>query len=248
MFRRWIFVFCLGVSVCFGQQGAFAGVINGDFSDGLTGWITGGITTSDTTPDVVATWGDVEVTTDEEVFLRDGTTSGNGVPYYSYLYQGVILSSGWYTLEFDFKQPTFSDPKDFTFPDSFYASVFFAGELSSFDLFNMQYGDDILPLIAFENGEVIFDNDGKTNTDPNLKGTGWIHYGITFQNNYAFVIPTFEISDYDNDPGSSVVFLDNISITEATAPIPEPGTFLLLCAGLVFLTVMRGRHKMNLPA
>jgi hypothetical protein len=73
---------------------------------------------------------------------------------------------------------------------------------------------------------------------------------------YDFYLPTdatdlglfFTLADQNSITGQafssdSVVYLDNIQISSLTTPVPEPGTFLLLGAGLVGFAVLRRRKQ-----
>jgi len=246
MLRRYLFVICLGVFVCFGLGNASAQIINGDFSTDLSGWTTGGVNMTDENPPAaVITAGDVKVENGEAVLL-DGSPGAN-IIFYSFLYQDVELDPGWYTLELDFKYAFSRDAEDGFFPDSFYASLIYTDDLSLVDLYNMAYGEDLLPLFAIEDGVASYDDGEPTGTDPNAKGIEWIHYKVRFQNSFAYVMPTFEIYG-DNGSLDSEIRLDNISITKEINPIPEPKTILLLTAGLACFALMRLRHKKNITA
>ncbi len=99
---------CISLALFFSAIGlAEATLANGDFSDGLNGWATGGSVTS--TP--------------------GGTNlSDNGV-IYSFLYQEAAFPTGSYTLSFDYKLQTLGTaPTDipFAFNDLFSISLYFA--------------------------------------------------------------------------------------------------------------------------
>ena len=188
--------------VCAG--GAHADLINGDFSSGLTGW-----------------------TTEGDVVVESGAASIGDEDPYSLLYQGVALAPGLYELEFDFSNllSDYVPPSGpVTFPDIHFASLYFINDLSQFDL----------NTLSFDDAAALFDMDytGPYNVQGVISasplGQAWSHFTMTFDNNCAYAIPTFELLDFNLVSGDSEVLIDNVSV----AIVPEPSTVLLLSIGL----------------
>jgi hypothetical protein len=184
-----------------------AAVIDGDFSNGVTGWTT---------------IGDVQVINGEAVLGDNNQT-------YSLLYQGVAIGTGLYFLDFDFKSGLSRTVPDLSFPDSFFASLYFINDLSQFSL------DPLNPI--FDDDMALFDMDYSGiytingAIGPSTKGPDWLHFDVTFQNTYGNAIPVFELFDMNFINNDSIVLLDNVSLEV----VPEPSTMFLLGSGLLGL-------------
>jgi hypothetical protein len=217
--RRSLFGAVLITTIMFFGLSAFsyADVINGDFSNGLVDWTTAGDANS----------------------ISGAAVLGDSVYPYSSLYQGVALIPGTYSLDFDFENSlssTISLDDDFTFPDSFYATLYFSDDLSAFDLSNS--GNPGFLLFGLDtNGPI--DNIGTIG--PSNQVQGWLHFNATFTNSNAYAIPTFELFDGNYAAGDSTVSIDNVSITPA--PVPEPGTLISVALGLAGL-ILAGKKKL----
>jgi hypothetical protein len=207
-------VTCLMVMLVFGINSfSHATITNGDFSDGLTGW---------------ATQGDVQVVADEAVL-------GDNNEWYSLLYQDIALDTGAYTIEFDVSNLLSNVVPDFTFPDTFYASLYFIDDISAFDLDNGIYDDSLALFDLDYSGEYIY-YDGTVSASS--KGSDWFCFSMTFQNDYNYVIPAFELFDMNWINNDSLVLLDNVNIN----PVPEPATILLVGSGLLGLFGIRKKQ------
>lgn len=212
--KRW----AIGLAVaCVSAAPSHASVINGNFDFGLSDWTASG--------DVSA--------------AAEATLADNG-QIYSYLLQPVALASGQYRIEFDFENllssDVLSDPN--AFPDSFFASLFFVNDLSSFDLAGAVF-DDVTPLLdadasgAFNVAGVL---------SPSAAGPNWTHFSFDFTNNYNYVIPVFELLDFNFVSADSAVNLDNVSITQPIGVVPEPATFITVAMGLAGCIATRKRN------
>jgi hypothetical protein len=202
---RW----ALGLAIaCLSAASTYATVANGSFSAGLSDWTTQG----DVSATSVATLGD------------------NG-EIYSSLLQPVALAPGQYQFEFDFQSLMSTDPgtDPSAFPDAFFASLYFINDLPSFDLAGSVF-DDAMPLLDVDvSGPVAIAGV----LSPSVAIPGWTHYTMDFTNNFSYVIPVFELLDFNIVSGDSAVNLDNVSITQPTGVVPEPATLTLVVLGLV---------------
>lgn len=215
MLRIWVGI---AAAAALAVGSARADLINGDFSSGLDGWSVIG--------DVSGVAGTADISDNE---------------YYSALYQALGVTDGSYVLEFDFYSGISDEVPDFTFPDVFFASLYFIDDLGAFDLETASY-DDALALFDLDysgvsnlTGEVV------------MIGQGWYHFTLAFDTTYAYVIPAFELLN-QNDPNANLllgldsdVYIDNVSIVPGV--IPEPSTFVLVgIGGAMFALRMRVRR------
>ena len=190
-------------------------VVNGTFDSGLAGWTT---------------VGDVQAVT-------DASLGDNGVDY-SLLYQGVALAPGTFRLEFDFMNLLSADvSEDFAFPDVFFASLYFTNDLGTFDLANAVF-DDVAPLMDL-------DASGPSNVagtvGASALGPDWAHFTFDFSNSYAYVVPVFELLNF-NFLADSEVRLDNVAISQVATVVPEPASLSLLVMGLAACAAVRRRY------
>ncbi len=189
---------------------------NGDFSSGLTGWTI---------------QGDVTVDNGEAV-------AGDNAATYSLLYQSIPLVAGDYTIEFDFMNKLSGNvPHDppFAFLDTFFATLYFANDLSGFNLAPGGF-DAAFSLFSLDyNG--VFENLGSIGVS--AKGLDWSHMSLDFHNTYNYVIPGFELFDMNYIDNDSKVRIDNVSINV----IPEPATLILTGFGILALFAISLRRK-----
>lgn len=210
-------------TACLAAFPAAATVVNGDFSSGLGSWTASG---------------DVSAVTE--------ATLGDNGEVYSYLYQAVALAPGQYRIEFDFQNLLSSDlaADPNAFPDAFFASLYFTNDLGTFDLAGGVF-DDVAPLVDLE-------STGPVNVagvlSPSVVGPGWTHFALDFTNSYSYVIPVFEMLDFNFASGDSSVSLDNVSIAQdpTVVPVPEPATLTLLGMGIAGCLVRRKRQAKSL--
>jgi len=199
---------------------AHAVPVNGDFSAGLTSWTADG--------DVTSAGG--------EAILSDTT---QGCALCSRLYQGVGLATGMYTIEFDFLNSLSDIVPDFFAPDMFFASLYFANDLSAFDIDNAGF-DAVTALL---DADYLADVAVAGSLSASAKGAEWTHYTFSFQNNFNFVIPVFELIDFNGLTADSQFRIDNVTITAQGAVVPEPATVLLLLMGLGVVGVLSRKRQ-----
>jgi len=203
-----------------GFQGiSHAMLINGDFSNGLSGWAI-----------------EEDVIEDNGVAVI-GDSFSDPFSFGSALYQGIAVTSGQYEYSFDFKNqlsadiPT-NDP--FAFFDTAFFSLYFANDATSIATF---------PPTDFV---ALFDLDalGPFFVDPNVVLTSqgdWTHVSYTFNNQFAYAMPAFELFDFNFILADSSLLIDNVSLKKIVPPstVPNPSALWLILIGLGFMSLTR---------
>lgn len=192
---------------------ASATVVNGNFDSGLSGWTVTG-----------------DVTATAEATLSDATDG------YAALYQPLALAPGQYRIEFDvlglLSSDLSADPN--AFPDTLFASLYFINDLSSFDLAGAVFDDSAALLDLDASGPLYVAG----TLSQSALGPDWMHLSFDFQNQYSYVVPVFELVDFNYLSGDSAASVDNVSIT-ATGVVPEPSSLVVLALGVGGLFVRR---------
>lgn len=210
LFRSILAVVLLG---SFGSGPAGAAFDNSDFSNGLTSWTTSG---------------DVTVASQAAVL-------GDAVPDSS-LYQGAEWLPASVTIQFDFSNVLSPAVPQGTFPDVFFASLYFINDLNQFDLQNHVF-DDAVGLFDLDSGGVYNLNPGGLLSASPL-GPEWLRFTATLPNSYGYVIPVFELSDQNFVVGDSRVLVDNVTLA-----IPEPASGMLATAAFLAVSVLAFQRR-----
>lgn len=185
---------------------------NGDFAGDLTGWVVTG--------SVQATAGEAE--------LADIST-----PEAALLYQSVALSSGVYTISFDYNSGLSSNTAPGNFPDTFFASLYFINGTGAIDIANAVF-DDAAGLMDLDWAGP-FHVAGAIGSS--IKGPEWQHFSHDFNLTYDQVAVAFELAGLNGSAGDSSVRVDNVSIVL----VPEPATLLFVIGGIGVMAWRRRR-------
>lgn len=193
---------------------ANSAIINGDFSDGLTGWAA------------------LDDVTESSGSARIGDDSVFGL---STLYQVSDAELGASVFGFDF----YGDFADFDpvidFPDIFSVSLYLSND-SSLDFFVFEAVEWLFE--ADVNGSTAY----LGNVSSSSLGAGWQRFEFEFENLYSYVMPVFDL--YGNVGGvDSHVLIDNVSLSSLpVVEVSEPRTLVLMLMGLLVVFTMRARR------
>ena len=182
-----------------------------DFSAGLVNWTNSG---------------DVSVSS-EEMVLGDSTTNR------TITYRPFALAPETYTIEFDFNNQLSDTFDTGTFPDVFFASMYFTDDLGAFSIVSNMFAASL----ALMDLDYIGPYNVLGTIGASIKGPQWSHYTGTFTTSNTYSILAFELDSLNETSGDSAVRIDNISITV----VPEPASILLVALGLAFLLSTRRR-------
>lgn len=209
------FKFLVSSVLAFGlASGAHAGLINGDFEDGLSSWET---------YDDVSENGGVAI-------IGDNTAYGA-----STLFQASNTGAGVVNFEFDFFAGISDDVTSGHFSDIFVSSLYFTNDLATFDLFGGY--DDVQWMFDVDAyGEIVYDG---TITDSAV-GTGWRHFSFEFVSSYDYVVAVFDIFEINGNIDSTFQ-IDNVSLSAVIASVPEPSSMVLFLSLLGFAGLVRVR-------
>lgn len=209
------FKFLVSTVLAFGlASGAHAGLINGDFEDGLNGWET---------YDDVSENGGVAIIGDNTAYVT------------STLFQASYTGTGVVNFEFDFFAGISDDVSSVNFSDVFGSSLYFTNDLATFDLFGGY--DDVQWMFDVDAySETVYEG---TITDSAV-GTGWRHFSFEFVSSYDYVVAVFDIFEINGNIDSTFQ-IDNVSLSAVIASVPEPSSLVLFLCLLGFAGLVRVR-------
>lgn len=211
----WVVFSLLGLLI----SPAHAIVVGSDFETDLTGW-----------------------TQEGDVAFGDGSVRiGDGAGGYASFWRAFeLLPARPHTLCFDLA-PLMQYTDEFgTFPDTFFASLYFVNDLADFDLATGQNIPSRALLDADFEGVRLGDGSVVPGDGSVVPFERWC---IDFVTRFRYVIPVFELIDGDFTENSSVR-LDNVFLTTADEPvIPEPAHLVALGLGLTALLRRRARLR-----
>ncbi len=165
---------------------AHASPQNGNFSDGLNGWLfQGGVSVQN-----------------QEALISDSSSS-------NHLYQSIATTPGEYTLSFDFFSGISNTSPQNAFYDTFFSSIYFTNNAAIFDVDSLQFNSS-LALFDYDDYGINLHNGFLSNSS---KGPDWFRFQITFNVNNNFVLPFFELFNLNAVSGDSSVRIDNVLFT-----------------------------------
>ena len=168
-------------------------------------------------------------------------TFGDNGEIWSYLYSFNPLSPGMYNIDFDIRNDlsnaTAPPPAPlFAFLDTFYATLLFMDKKTLPDCDGCY---ESMPMFDLDAGG-IFNSFGAISQS--TEGPDWLHFSMAFQNTHAYIVPGFELIDWNCIDDDSQVQITNVCISQ----IPIPSALLLLGSGLIgTVGLMRRRIKSN---
>jgi hypothetical protein len=184
-------------------------VQNGEFTDGLAFWSVSGVVQF--------------VANQAELTDLPGPNT--------MLHQVVGLAPGPYDVSFDVRSDLSSRFAQGTFPDTFFASLYFIQQSGDLDIPGGVF-DAVNPLMDMD-WQGVFNNNGWIG--PSALGPEWLHFRGSFQMTHAFVAIAFELDELNDTGGDSAVYIDNVVI----ALVPEPGALALMLSGGLFFFCRR---------
>jgi len=212
------------IGSCALLQGAtlFAGITNGDFSQGSAGWTysvdSGNVNFYNETAIIQKTEGDV-------TFLQQDGISGSG------------------TLSFDLKY----EFGDFTETIYFNAMIFNGTPLPSNQPFKFySISTEVDPILSYKSIEsyandvdVVNLGDGKIEDSGAVMYWSIRHISVPVSSDWGIFTLRYEVTDFNTDPITVAATVDNVALTT----VPEPATMTLALIGVAVVGAIRRRMR-----
>lgn len=183
-----------------------------DFSEGLTGWTAMGNVAE----------------------VNQAALLGDAQSDHSILYRAAEWDQPTFTIELEVRDVLSETVNPQAFADAFFASVYFVDDLGTFDLATLSY-DHALPLFTADSEQGLRLHNGVIG--PGDLGAGWQRYQAQLPGDYRYIVPVFELLNYNLTQGDSIVLIDNVAI------IPEPPSAVLLVFGALLSRLAAWRRR-----
>lgn len=195
-----------------------AGVMNGDFSSGLMSWETEGSV----------------IVTSEGALLADDTVT------YSNLFQPVNEGPGRYELAFEFRSDLGApNPPVSDFSDLGFVSIYFVDDIVTFELTEF--------AASFDTGTAVLDVDDTGVTFANSaasigyspQGGEWARLTMLFDSSHQWIIPAFELFEFNFQDNDSTFFVNNVTLEKQTVPAPPTWALCVIGGPMLFRMARR---------
>jgi len=188
-------------------------VVNGDFTAGLTGWVTQG-----------SVFGSSGI-----AVLTDGGTTR------SLLDQPIGSAIGMFSLTFDYRDALSSTVPNGALADTLFASIYLSDNLAGLDVSGGGFAEAI-PLFDL-------DSTGAFNVNgtlgPSSKGVDWVKFTLTFNSTHEFLAPVFDLRDLNTINNDSAAAFDNVVLRA----VPEPSAAVVALIGIFGVVLCPTRKR-----